>query len=221
MCGMTDAMNRSQRADIFLEGMADAIHQEADAINRSLPRRGGRHLWVPTGMKDNLGVLRMQQELYPVGRFPHLKHYDYSQPGSYFVTICVKDRRKMFGDVVDGAMNPNPVGEIVQAVWDNLPERIPGVLSDACVIMPNHFHGIIVITEPGLTTTDGQKLTLGEIVRVFKSRTSYYIHASGTAEFHWQQKYWDTILRNDRQSLFVRQYIANNPAQWTFDKLYQ
>ena len=163
----------------------------------------------------------MMQELYPVRRFPRLKNYDYSQPGSYFVTICVQDRSKMFGEVEDDVMHLNPVGEIVQAVWNALPERLPGVLADACVIMPNHFHGIIVITEAGLTTPGGQKLTLGEIVRVFKSLTSYYIHKSGTTDFHWQLKYWDTILRNDRQAFVIRQYIANNPARWTLDKLYR
>ncbi|MFN3477710.1 MAG: transposase, partial [Candidatus Methylomirabilales bacterium] len=46
-----------------------------------------------------------------------LPRYDYTQPGAYFVTICTQDRECLFGDVVDGAMRLNELGEIVAWTW--------------------------------------------------------------------------------------------------------
>lgn len=76
-----------------------------------------------------------------------LRGYDYSSVGAYFVTICVQGRECLFGDVADGVMCLNDAGRMVEHVWSALPERFPGVALDECVIMPNHFHGIIVIND--------------------------------------------------------------------------
>jgi len=35
---------------------------------------------------------------------------------------------------------------MVQTVWDELPDHYPGVDIDAFVVMPNHIHGIILLT---------------------------------------------------------------------------
>ena len=158
---------------------------------------------------------------FPQRRSPRLKDYDYSMAGAYFVTICVKHRRMLFGEVVEGRMCLNPLGEATRYIWENLPERFPDIELDLYVIMPNHFHGIIVINEaptPNSVITP-RKLTLGQIIRTFKALTSYYLHAAGFYEFSWQQKYWDSILRNDKQLEHVRQYIVNNPAKWALDTL--
>src|SRR5438105_12737054 len=82
----------------------------------------------------------------PRRRSPRMKDYDYSQPGTYFVTICTQRRRNLFGKVVDGTMHLNDAGVIAQKTWESLPERFP-VLLDAWVIMPNHVHGILIITD--------------------------------------------------------------------------
>ena len=75
-----------------------------------------------------------------------LRNYDYSSAGAYFVTILVKDRECLLGQVADGEMRLSEIGEVVRAIWESLPERYPGVELDESVIMPNHMHGIIVIT---------------------------------------------------------------------------
>ncbi len=76
-----------------------------------------------------------------------LKGYDYSQAGAYFVTVCAKDRACLFGKVVDGWMRLNDAGRIVQATWDGLPFHYGGVEIDEFVVMPNHVHGIILLTD--------------------------------------------------------------------------
>jgi hypothetical protein len=41
-----------------------------------------------------------------------LKEYDYSQAGYYFVTICAKDRLKIFGKIENGEMITNEIGNL-------------------------------------------------------------------------------------------------------------
>ena len=135
-----------------------------------------------------------------------LQHYDYSQTGAYFVTICTHQRNCLLGDVVDGAMVLSALGLIVQKAWDVLPFNEANIELDACVVMPNHVHGIIVLQNHDLishglinqgainlapTEADGvldrvgarfiapKDITpkkLGEIVRVFKAKCSYAVN---------------------------------------------
>lgn len=76
-----------------------------------------------------------------------LKGFNYSQPGAYFVTICTDERICYFGNIVDGIMISFPISEIVREIWLEIPERFQYVDLDAFVIMPNHFHGIIIINK--------------------------------------------------------------------------
>jgi putative transposase len=76
-----------------------------------------------------------------------LKGYDYSQNGAYFVTICAQDRTCLFGEIVDGGMQLNEWGQIVASTWQDLPNHVPHVQLDEFVVMPNHVHGILIITD--------------------------------------------------------------------------
>jgi REP element-mobilizing transposase RayT len=76
-----------------------------------------------------------------------LKNYDYSQAGAYFVTICVKHREQLFGQIQDGTMQLNQYGKIATEWWEQIPNHFPNAELDACVIMPNHMHGIIAICD--------------------------------------------------------------------------
>ena len=67
-----------------------------------------------------------------------LPEYDYAQPATYFVTICVADRACLFGAVSDGRMIPNPLGAAVGETWRDLAKRFRPVDLDAFVVMPNH-----------------------------------------------------------------------------------
>ena len=90
-----------------------------------------------------------------------LKNYDYTQTGAYFVTCCVQNRSSLFGAVVKGQMLLNDAGRMVEAIWQELGEFYPGVDTDAFVVMPNHFHGIIVLTygSAGTNIAAGQATT--------------------------------------------------------------
>lgn len=74
-----------------------------------------------------------------------LKDYDYSQAGAYFVTLCALDRKCIFGSIIRGVMHLNPPGTIVQDCWNDLQHHFPDIEFEVFVVMPNHFHGIIVV----------------------------------------------------------------------------
>ena len=79
-----------------------------------------------------------------------LKEYDYSQAGAYFVTVCTQKRECFFGEIVDGEMQLNNAGQMVQDVWNNLVARYPDIETDEFIVMPNHLHGIVVFVEASL-----------------------------------------------------------------------
>jgi REP element-mobilizing transposase RayT len=76
-----------------------------------------------------------------------LRGYDYSQPGKYSVTICTQNKEHLFGQVVEGEMHRNELGEYVALCWEWLAGQYSYVNLDEWTVMPNHLHGIIVITD--------------------------------------------------------------------------
>jgi putative transposase len=150
-----------------------------------------------------------------------LAGYDYSQPGFYFVTICVQQHCLVFGHVVDGQMVLRGPGQIAQSVWASLPRRFAHVKMDASVFMPNHIHAIVELTDLDPAHV-GPRVPLWEIIRVFKAATSYEVrHSEGKPWFAWQDDYYDEIIRTETALNQIRQYISENPGRWTQDKLYK
>ncbi|MCP4254873.1 MAG: hypothetical protein GY775_16005 [Candidatus Scalindua sp.] len=74
-----------------------------------------------------------------------LKGYDYSRNGAYFITIVCQDRINRFGEIVNGSMVLNDAGRMVREVWNSTMNEFQHIHSDEFIIMPNHFHAIIVI----------------------------------------------------------------------------
>ena len=161
-----------------------------------------------------------------------LSNWDYSSPAWYFVTICTKDRRTDFGEIIDGSVRLSAIGGIVSDEWQQTANIRPYVDIDEFVVMPNHIHGIVVIKplangeEPrvetprrGVSTTPRlQKASLGSIIGQFKIACTRRIWAAGFPEFGWQTRFHDHIIRGGRALTAIREYIANNPAKWALDK---
>jgi putative transposase len=90
-----------------------------------------------------------------------LQTWDYGSNGMYFITICTKDRECFFGGVVETRcfaslsdmpefeMKLNDLGKKVESEWLKTPELRPDMNLELAeyVVMPNHFHGIILIGE--------------------------------------------------------------------------
>jgi REP element-mobilizing transposase RayT len=137
--------------------------------------------------------------------------YDYSQAGAYFVTICTEQRLCHLGRIAAGSVQLAVPGQIVQEVWESLPQRYVGLELDAMVIMPNHVHGIVILP-------DGPSPPLGSIVRTFKAASTRLIREAGFPQFSWQGNYYEHVIRGYPELDRVRRYIANNPVQWELDE---
>ncbi len=78
-----------------------------------------------------------------------MRGYDYTQKGAYFVTICIKNRECLLGEITDGKSRLNLFGKIVQYHWQKIPVHFHHVKLDEFVFMPNHMHGILLFVDEG------------------------------------------------------------------------
>jgi len=177
-----------------------------------------------------------------------LRGYDYRLAGGYFVTICVMNGKCDLGDIVEDEMELNSFGQIVDEEWRRLERIRQHVLLDGYQLMPNHFHGIVWLTnepeiEPGQIEKDSNWVTQASplvaasesnrgmgperdssaaVVVGFKSASTRRINklreVSGVSI--WQRNYWERIIRNNRELEAIRRYIRHNPANWRKDDLY-
>ena len=161
-------------------------------------------------------------------RSRRLKGYDYSQAGAYFITICTRNRECTFGDVIDGEMLSNEAGHIVMEEWMKSADIRGEIELDAFAVMPNHVHGIIVITDrcrgvwpyAPTGTLRSPSRTAGALVRAFKSACTLHINqmhnARGTPV--WQRNYYEHVIRDEDDLNRIREYILDNPARWEEDE---
>lgn len=77
-----------------------------------------------------------------------LKDYDYSESGAYFITICVKDSKNIFGKIENYEMILSELGYILAERWVCLPDKFNDIRLGVFAVMPNHFHGILIIEKP-------------------------------------------------------------------------
>ena len=158
-----------------------------------------------------------------------LKAYDYSQAGAYFITICTHERQALLGQIVDGQMQLNSLGEIVQAVWFALTEHYAHIHLGVFVVMPNHVHGIIEIKveEAASSVGVGLKPTptrhgLSEIVRALKTFSARRINekCDKVGNKVWQRNYYEHVIRSEASYLTISKYIQTNPQRWAEDRYF-
>ena len=168
-----------------------------------------------------------------------LQGYDYSQPGGYFVTIVTYHRDLLFGEIVNEEMQLNDLGKIADECWYTIPKHFPNVELGAHVVMPNHVHGIIVITNSRggtikssfpvraqhaapLQTPQQQPNvkpgSLGAIVRSYKSAVTRRIGREHNITGIWQRNYYEHILRDHKDWDRIHRYIESNPSMWEDDE---
>jgi putative transposase len=168
-----------------------------------------------------------------------LQEYDYAQPGAYYVTVVVWQRKFLFGDVVNKEMVLSNFGLVAKQQWEKIPRRFPNIELGAFIIMPNHMHGIIVITDGRGTAgnrddhddkssrrapshEEFQKPVKGSvptIVRSYKSAVAYRINLIQRTQGVpvWQRNYYEHIIRNQQDLQNKTDYIGANPMLWDDD----
>jgi len=162
-----------------------------------------------------------------------LSGYDYSRPGSYFVTICIRGKAPLFGEFLDGEMVLNSIGKAVEQCWLNIPGHFQNIELDQFMVMPNHIHGIIVIYPESVGAKHASPLhlykskihgpkpnSIGSIVASFKSTVTKRINLLRKipGQSLWQRNYYEHIIRDENELNKIRRYIINNPAKWSYDR---
>ncbi len=154
--------------------------------------------------------------------------WDYSSDGTYFITICTKPRVNVFGQIVNKKMVLSNQGIVVEECWGSIPLHYKNVGLGVVAIMPDHFHGIIILGgttqsntvetghAPSLPTAENRqnRPSLGNIIGSFKSAASNKIHASGFPDFGWQVRYNDRVIRDKPELQRIERYIRDNPKNW-------
>ena len=163
-----------------------------------------------------------------------LRQYDYSSAGAYYVTICVKDRKRILSDITkpvgvgafDDPLTPQiqltEIGKITEKYLLSS-ENIPGVKIDRYVIMPDHIHAIIFLyPDQYISRKDGSSRAptptnemLPHIVSTFKRFCNKEI-----GDNIFQRGYIEHIIR-DRENYETRaKYIYENPIRWYYGECY-
>ena len=163
-----------------------------------------------------------------------LKEYDYSMPGAYFLTMVTYQRKLLFGNINGEKVLLNKVGKIVERHWKNTENIRPNISLDEFIIMPNHVHGIIFISEIAKEAPNTRRgvlpyapvnkirspsQTIGSIIRGLKGTTAKQINIMrGTrGQPVWQRNYYERVIRNERELIKIREYIHFNPMKWESD----
>ena len=167
----------------------------------------------------------MENTKYPVRKPNRLKNYMYNSNGMYFITICIKDKKKIlwstdeYGNVGANCVRPCDNIQLSQygLIVKNEIKKISSVYSDIVkiekfVVMPNHIHMIVLIDTYGRTQFAP---TISRIIKQFKGAVTKQIGRS-----IFQRSFHDHIIRNDADYLKIWNYIDTNPAKWNEDCFY-
>ena len=141
-----------------------------------------------------------------------LPGWDYCKPWFYMITLVVKRRRPILGEIRDGAFVPSPLGEAVARAWQNLGNVFHEVEPCPFAVMPEHFHGIIRVRER-------LNSPLGEVIRSFKiACTKANLALAAPFEIDGSTTFWfpglyDTILFRKGQLRAMVRYVQRNAAR--------
>lgn len=163
-----------------------------------------------------------------------LKGFDYSEEGVYFVTLVTQGRESLFGKVVNGEMILNEFGGIVKEEWVKTGKIRPNIEinDDEFCVMPNHFHGIIALTDGAgrdtarrVPTQFGKPVSnsLSSVIGAFKSAVTKRINQdrNSPGASVWQGRFYDHIIRNEKDYDNIVNYIYMNPSNWEKDGEFQ
>ena len=163
--------------------------------------------------------------------------WDYSAPGSYFITVCILDKHPLLGQIIDGEMHLSECGAIVAQQFPLIAEYHPRVRLDEWVIMPDHIHCIITLGDyqqpqppyqpqqsPDPPTAADikqyrkmrRRMIIPMVIGKFKMQTSKQINLlmNTPGQKNWQHDYHDHVIRNSTEYWQIKQYIINNPRKW-------
>lgn len=156
----------------------------------------------------------------PKRKLIRLQQFDYATHAYYFITICCKDKKHLFGKVVGAAYMPpvhvclNETGKIAERNLLAIEAHDPQAHIEKYVVMPNHLHMILSVGCSGDVPAGG----IYAAPTVPRLMNSYKASVSRDVGFPvWQRSFYDHVIRNRHDFEEIWSYIDNNPLQWVLD----
>ena len=161
----------------------------------------------------------------PKRKSTRLKYYDYSSVGTYFITICTKDRKQLLSKIIVGTeasivpkSQLTKYGIIADKYINQMNEFYDYICVDKYVIMPNHIHLLLSITNSENGTSRTPSPT-NSIVAKFVSTFKRFCNKEYGIDI-WQRMSNDHIVRGENDYKKIWEYIDTNIIRWQMDSLY-
>ncbi len=145
-------------------------------------------------------------------KHPRLKTFNYASGGMFCITICTQGKQKILGEIVDSELayvRLSPLGHIVQELIQRIPTAYHGVIVHSSVVMPNHAHILLQISEI-------EPVSLFTVIRSLKTFTS-----KQWGKPVWQRSYFEHVVRDEQDAMRCWKYIEENPKKWTLDPYFE
>ncbi|MBR4864815.1 MAG: transposase [Oscillospiraceae bacterium] len=162
----------------------------------------------------------------PKRKLPRYSEYDYSTPGIYFITICTHNKACLFGNIPKATPNEDiaivysSIGLIAKEQLLQVEKHYDNVQIDNWVIMPNHIHLLVRISER-INPFPTIAFDISNIIGKYKAAVTR--NAKNTLNYAnnlWQTSFYDHIVRDENDYLKIWQYISGNPSKWIDDCFY-
>ena len=139
----------------------------------------------------------------------------------YFITLCAYQSQPILGKLSNAYIDLTEAGRIVNYCWLSLPDYDPHIQTDTRIIMPTHFHGILIRNSSTVQDQQRSDQPLSTVIRTFKAaatRRANHLHRTPGA-YLWQPGYHARLIKSAAALNHFRQYIENNPTLWPNDPL--
>ena len=162
--------------------------------------------------------------------------------GMYFVTVCTKNKKHHFGWIANGEMHLTEIGKILNSELANPKAHHPHITIPLFVVMPNHFHAIIIVGTPVNINHRNLPEVANDRYLPQYIEASQHVPARGrnnpllstyigslksavtkiarkiVSDFAWQQRYHDHMITNNYECNQIAEYITNNVVRWDLDR---
>ena len=173
-------------------------------------------------------AMSIESEL-PKRKRLRLHNFDYSTPGAYFITMCTHNRKCTLSHIV-GAIHESPewelteYGKIVDRLINHIPEHYKAEI-DRYVIMPNHIHLVVIISDDEEFRAIREsplrgRSVISKVIGYIKMNASKEIHSRYGNTTVWQRGFHDHIIRDRHDYEKIAEYIYENPIKWQYDCFY-
>ena len=148
--------------------------------------------------------------------------WNYASPGWYFLTIVTRNRKPVFGTIINDEVLLNAYGCAALACWEESKTLRSDMSFDTICIMPDHIHMLVKIKRPRFLRPTFPRRCLGKrtkrsissFVALYKgacTRAAQSISLETYAGRLWQRGYDDQIVRYSSALPAIRRYIRDNP----------